>query len=405
MRIVLVGPPGAGKGTQAERLAGRLDVPHISTGDLFRANLSQQTPLGVEAKRYMDAGELVPDSVTVEMVRKRLADDDAAKGFLLDGFPRTISQAESLGEILADRGEDLDAVVELQVPEDELVARLLARGRSDDTEDVIRRRQQVYRDETSPLLAHYSEKLVSVDAVGTVEEITDRVADGCARGDPGRAPRAGGPVARAGHRAQEPGRARGDARGRSAGGADPRRRRQAGEAGVSTAELDALAEQTIRDGGAVPSFKGYHGYPASICASVNEQIVHGSRPRHGAGRRRPDLGGLRRGARRLARRRRGHHPGRRGGRGRSALSAACEAALAAGIAAALPEGRLSDISYAVQSAIAAAAERNRADYGIVAEYGGHGIGTAMHMDPFLPNRAIPGRARGWGPGWRSPSSP
>jgi len=119
----------------------------------------------------------VPDSVTVEMVRTRLTEDDAIKGFLLDGFPRTISQAELLAAILSDRGEDVDAVVELQVPEDELVARLLARGRSDDTEDVIRRRQQVYRDETSPLLDFYREKLVSVDATGSVEEITDRVTD------------------------------------------------------------------------------------------------------------------------------------------------------------------------------------------------------------------------------------
>jgi adenylate kinase len=177
MRLVLVGPPGAGKGTQAVRLAERLEVPHISTGDLFRANLQRETELGVEAKRYMDAGELVPDSVTVAMVRARLAVDDVAKGFILDGFPRTVSQAGSLGEMLAERGEDLDAVVEMQVPEDLLVERLLARGRADDTEDVIRRRQQVYRDETAPLLDHYRDRLVTVDAVGSIEEITDRVTD------------------------------------------------------------------------------------------------------------------------------------------------------------------------------------------------------------------------------------
>jgi adenylate kinase len=177
VRLVLVGPPGAGKGTQAVRLAERLDVPHISTGDLFRANLAQQTPLGQEARRYMDAGDLVPDSVTVEMVRERLTHGDAEKGFILDGFPRTRSQAAALSDLLAERGEDLDAVVEFMVPEDELVQRLLGRGRTDDTEDVIRRRQQVYRHETAPLLEHYGDRLVTVDAVGDVEEITDRVSD------------------------------------------------------------------------------------------------------------------------------------------------------------------------------------------------------------------------------------
>ena len=175
MRLVLVGPPGAGKGTQAMRLAERLDVPHISTGDLFRANLSEMTPLGVEAKRYMDAGDLVPDEVTSRMVRSRLDEADAAKGFILDGFPRTVRQAEALDAMLDELGTSLDAVVEFAAADEVVVQRLLGRGRSDDTEDVIRNRQKVSRGETAPLLGYYRAKLVRGDAVGSVDEVFPRL--------------------------------------------------------------------------------------------------------------------------------------------------------------------------------------------------------------------------------------
>ncbi len=174
-RLVLVGPPGAGKGTQAVALSEKLRIPHISTGDLFRAHVGEQTPLGQEAKRYLDSGELVPDSVTNEMVRERLAEPDAKVGFLLDGFPRNTKQADVLGEILGEDDTELNAVIQLQVSEDVVVERLLSRGRSDDTEEVIRRRQQIYVSETAPLLEYYAEILATVDGVGSVDEISARV--------------------------------------------------------------------------------------------------------------------------------------------------------------------------------------------------------------------------------------
>jgi adenylate kinase len=175
VRLVLVGPPGAGKGTQAAVLSTKLGVPHISTGDLFRAHISQQSELGREVQRYIDAGDLVPDAVTNEMVRQRLLDEDARHGFLLDGFPRNVAQADVLAKILAGEGDSLNAVIEFRVAEDELVQRLLARGRTDDTEDVIRYRQQVYRQETAPLLDYYRDILITVDAVGDVDNVTERV--------------------------------------------------------------------------------------------------------------------------------------------------------------------------------------------------------------------------------------
>ena len=180
MRIVLVGPPGAGKGTQAARLAERLGAPHISTGDIFRENMKNETDLGKEAQRYVDAGDLVPDEVTVKMVKDRLAQPDAAEGFLLDGFPRNAAQAQELETVLGDLDQRLDAVLVFEVDDEELIKRLMSRGRSDDTEETIRHRQEVYRSETEPLIAHYSDIAVRVDAVGSVEEITDRAMDALA---------------------------------------------------------------------------------------------------------------------------------------------------------------------------------------------------------------------------------
>lgn len=185
-RLLLIGPPGAGKGTQAVKLADAFSIPAISTGDIFRENVKNETELGTQAKAFMDRGEYVPDSLTNALVRDRLDWDDAANGFLLDGYPRTADQVLELDDILGDKGESLNAVVLITADSDEVVRRLLGRaisqGRADDTEDVIRRRLEVYAEQTAPLIETYSKRnlVVEVDGIGAVEDVTKRILDALA---------------------------------------------------------------------------------------------------------------------------------------------------------------------------------------------------------------------------------
>lgn len=180
-RMLIIGPPGSGKGTQAERISERLGVVAISTGDIFRANVKGGTPLGVEARKYMDNGDFVPDSVTNEMVRNRLSQDDAKEGFLLDGYPRTVAQVDYLDGILAAGEQKLGVVLQLTADDEELVSRLLGRaretGRSDDNESVIRHRLDLYHQQTEAVVAKYAGRgiLTKVDGLGGIGDVTDRI--------------------------------------------------------------------------------------------------------------------------------------------------------------------------------------------------------------------------------------
>ena len=181
IRLLLIGAPGAGKGTQAEKLAEAFKIPAISTGDIFRHNVKNETELGKQAKAFMDRGEYVPDSLTNALVRDRLSHADAVEGFLLDGYPRTADQVVELDDILAEQGNKLDVVVQLTADTDEVVRRLLNRaleqGRADDTEDVIRRRLEVYEEQTAPLTSTYAARglVAMIDGLGEVAEVTGRI--------------------------------------------------------------------------------------------------------------------------------------------------------------------------------------------------------------------------------------
>ncbi len=177
MRLIFIGPPGAGKGTQAERVVQTYQLAHLSTGDMLRAARDAQTEVGKKAEQYMSKGELVPDDIIVEIVRQRLQEPDCQKGYLLDGFPRTIAQAEALDAMLESEGTPLDAVLELRVPEEELKKRLAGRGRADDQPEVIAQRLVAYRQQTAPLLEYYEDKglLRPIDGVGSVDEIFQRI--------------------------------------------------------------------------------------------------------------------------------------------------------------------------------------------------------------------------------------
>jgi adenylate kinase len=183
MKLLLIGPPGAGKGTQASKLSEVFGIPAISTGDIFRANVKNETPLGLEAKSYMDRGAYVPDDLTNKLVRDRLQNPDCANGFLLDGYPRTADQVNELDDILRETDSSLDAVIQLTADTDEVVKRLAKRaieqGRSDDTEDVIRNRMAIYEDQTAPLISMYAARgsLIMVDGLGEIEEVTSRIVE------------------------------------------------------------------------------------------------------------------------------------------------------------------------------------------------------------------------------------
>ncbi len=364
MRVVMMGAPGAGKGTQAKLLEERFKVPHISTGDMLREAVQAGTPLGREAERIIQQGLLVPDDLVIRLVDERLQGSDCAGGFILDGFPRTVAQAEALEELLARRGQPLSAVVEIAVPRDEVVRRLSGR--------------RVCR----ACGTMFNTAFQDGPGAGALQE-EEPLATGFRYGQPGRRVRPhyrrGAMILLKSRQEIEQMRAASTIVAQILDEVASRVR-----PGVTTAELDALAEELTLEKGARPAFKGYtvagRVYPASICVSINDEVVHGV-PTTKAVLRAGDIVGLDFGvcfrgyfgdAARTV-------PVGRVAPEAERLMDVTSAALQAGIEAVRPGAHVGDISAAIQDAVEAAG------FSVVREFVGHGIGRNLHEDPQVPN--------------------
>jgi len=407
LNLIMLGPPGAGKGTQAERLREDFGLLHIATGDILRAEVANGSDLGSEAKRYMDDGELVPDSVIIGMITERVGGGDARDGFLLDGFPRNEEQADALRDALAVLDRRLNAALLIEVPDDELVRRLAGRRmcvknpthiyhvefdppkhadvcdqdgsrliqRDDDREETIRRRLGVYHSQTEPLIAYYG---AASTACALPMRSTTTYARPSRRSNSRRSCR---PliVKKSPREIEKMGRA-GEILVSTLAELETRIR-----PGVTTAQLDAAAERFIRGRGGVPTFKGYRGFPGSICASPNAMVVHGIPGPYRLSKGDVisiDVGVTLDGWVADAAR---TFPVGEISADAERLLAGTEAALHAGVAQCVAGKRMGDVSSTIQRTAEAAG------LSVVRSLVGHGIGRSMHEDPQVPNYGKPGK--------------
>ena len=379
MNVLVLGPQGSGKGTQAKRVSAEHDIPHVSTGDMFRA-LDDATPLGREVNEIMERGDLVPDEITIRMIRERLADDDARDGFILDGFPRNLAQAEALDEMLREIGRGLDVIFFFDLDDDDArrsraLGRAHEEGRTDDTPETIARRLAVYHEQTEPVVEYYrtTGKLVR-----------------CTRRGPSRTSSAEIEGAWIPWRrrmiirksAQE------IAKMAAAGRVVAETIAHVGEQiepGITTGELDRIADEHIRSLGGVPTSQDYRGYPKAICISPNDMVVHGIPGAYEVADGdliTIDVGVTLDGY--IADSAFTFPVGDVSEQAQRLLDAGRDA-LAAGIAQAQPGNRVGDISAAVQQHV------EGAGFSVVRSLVGHGVGRSYHEDPHIPNFGQPGR--------------